>query len=163
MVAYTHFNESTATSYPTLSLEVEGQLEKFLFEAKMVSKEVPKFVQEKKYINGLKNWCAEVQVKKSDLSDISEKDGKVKLDLSKMTPGSLVVVSIAPLASHQEAIKGLDNLDTEHLEEVVGKLTLLDVQYALYECDQEGNESGAGAYGIPNWKQLNYCGLEGNF
>jgi len=161
MVAYTHFNESAATGYPSLSLEVEGQLEKFLFEAKMVSKEVPKFVQEENYINGLKNWCAEVQVEKSDLSDISEKDGKVKLDLSKMTPGSLVVVSIAPLASHQEAIKGLDNLDTEHLEEVVGKLTLLDVQYALYECDQEGNESGAGAYGIPNWKQLNYCGLEG--
>ena len=45
--------------------------------------------------------------------------------------------------------------------QVVGKLDLLDAQFVLYECDQEGGESGCGSYSVPGWERLPYCGLQG--
>jgi len=38
---------------------------------------------------------------------------------------------------------------------------LPEVQNCLYQCDQEGREYGFGAYDIPSYGPLNYCGLAG--
>jgi len=85
----------------------------------------------------------------------------VRVDLSNLCPGSLVVVAIDPRDKHKEAIAGLRNLDTARLKEIVSSLSLLDLQFVLFQCDQEGREAGFGCYEVPGWRQLHYCGLAG--
>ena len=49
------------------------------------------------------------------------------------------------------------------IESAVGELNLLDLNYALYRCDQEERDDGhgGGAYVVPGAGSFVYCGLEG--
>ena len=49
------------------------------------------------------------------------------------------------------------------LEDAVKDLNLLDLNYALYRCDQEERDDGhgGGAYVVPGAGAFTYCGLEG--
>ena len=51
----------------------------------------------------------------------------------------------------------------QELGEAVGELDLLDLNYALYRCDQEERDDGhgGGAYVVPGAGALIYCGVEG--
>ena len=126
MVSYTHFSPKTSAGcHPDLRLEVEGRLDRVVLEARMVRKEGggtdEEFVRDETVINGLDGWVGESHM--ADISSGKEEEagggsGKVVLGLGRMTPGSLVVVAISPLASHQAAIAGLQQLDMGRLEEV---------------------------------------------
>ena len=54
---------------------------------------------------------------------------------------------------------GLIREVASHIEE----LDLLDLNYALYRCDQEERDdgNGGGAYEVPGAGSLVYCGLQG--
>ena len=49
------------------------------------------------------------------------------------------------------------------LEEVCGRLDLLDLNYALYRCDNEEKDDGhgGGVYTVPGAGALVYCGFQG--
>ena len=61
----------------------------------------------------------------------------------------------------QESLAFLQSPDLPGLSQAVSQLSLLDVQYALFQCHQEGEEGGLGAYSLPGWGALHYCGLAG--
>ena len=51
----------------------------------------------------------------------------------------------------------------QEVEASVGELNLMDLNYALYRCDQEEKDDGhgGGAYVVPGAGAFVYCGLEG--
>lgn len=51
----------------------------------------------------------------------------------------------------------------EELKNIVGKLSLLDLNAAIYRCDQEERDMGKGfgSYDIPGYGPLVYCGSQG--
>ncbi len=55
------------------------------------------------------------------------------------------------------------SLCRENLESCCSGMDLLDLNYALYRCDQEERDegTGGGAYEIPGAGGLVYCGLQG--
>eukprot|EP00092_Neocalanus_flemingeri_P012105 GFUD01013053.1.p1 GENE.GFUD01013053.1~~GFUD01013053.1.p1 ORF type:complete len:1475 (+),score=544.67 GFUD01013053.1:73-4497(+) len=167
MVAFTHFFPDNVIETSGLKLEVEGRLTEVLLEGKMVCKsgtdKCEKFVQAKEVINGLDCWSAEVKTGSADLVKIISDgaDGRVRIDLDGLTPGSFLVVEIEPQDLHKQAISSLRNVDTDRLDSIVREMTLLDIQFALFQCDQEGQELGFGSYNVPGWGELHYCGLAG--
>ena len=62
---------------------------------------------------------------------------------------------------HSLGLSFLASPSMAKLEDAVSPTSLLDIQFALFQCDQEGQESGFGVYSVPNWGPLNYCGLAG--
>jgi len=164
MVAFTHFFPGNVMQSAGLKLEVEGRLAAVMLEGRMVSKgKSTEFIKAKDVINGLDCWTAEVKTGSADLVKIISdgSDGKVRIDLDGLTPGSFIVLKIEPLDIHKQALSKLKELETEKLETIVKEMTLLDIQFALFQCDQEGQEFGFGSYNVPDWGQLNYCGLAG--
>jgi len=171
LVAHTAFFPGDNVSCHGLMLKVEGKKEKVVMEAKMVAKRGvtavvnKQFVKNSEVINGLEQWVADVNTSgKTEMVKVLDDGvtgGQVKIDLSGLAPGSVLVVAIKPKEDHQQAITSLRNLDMETLHDTVSKLTLLDLQFALFQCDQEGQEDGFGCYEIPGWRPLHYCGLAG--
>ena len=166
MVAHTHFfSGNIVTPSHDLEVRVEGRLHQVLLEAVMVSDpdgEVNKFIQEKDFINGVSNWKAKVnqgdhQGLVKIISDGSDGDSSVRLGLDSLPVGSFVVVEIWPQTRHGESIGSLSNLDTKALALAVSDLNLQDIQFVLY---QSAVEAG-GCYNIPQYGDLNYCGLAG--
>ena len=62
-----------------------------------------------------------------------------------------------PLATSHSYIPG-KSLYKELVNAVKVPLTLVDLNYILYRCDQEEHGS---TYNIPGYGHLKYCGLQG--
>ena len=62
---------------------------------------------------------------------------------------------------HKVAFTSLRILDTAKLTKTVLEMSLLDIKFTLFQCDQKGQESGFGSYNVPGWGELHYCGLAG--
>ena len=90
------------------------------------------------------------------ISDGSDGDC-VRLGLDTLPVGSFVVVEVWPQDGHSEVIQSLSNLDIKSMTLAVSDLNLLDIQFVLY---QSAVEAG-GCYNIPQFGDLNYCGLAG--
>jgi len=164
MVAFTHFFPGNVVEPTGLQLKVEGRLVEVLLQGKMMCKDdTQMFVKDTEVINGLSHWQADVTTGSADLVKIISdgSDGNLRIDLDDMTPGSFIVLEIEPLEVYRDAFTNLRNLDTCELNTIVLEMSLLDIQYALFQCDQEGQESGYGSYNIPGWGHTHYCGLAG--
>ena len=141
-----------------LKLEVEGRLEAVLLQAAMEQVREEEFAKEDGWINGLEGW--EVRVGEGPVV-VEEEGGMVRLDLSLLQPGGIVVLAVTPGEEQEAALAGLGARDGAALTAATAPLTLLDVQFVLFQCDQEGREAGWGAYEVPGHGALNYCGLAG--
>lgn len=53
--------------------------------------------------------------------------------------------------------------ENKELRNIIAKLTLADLNRALYRCDEEERDDGKGfgTYAIPNFGSLVYCGFQG--
>ena len=169
MVAHTHFFPGNTLASSGLEVLVEGRLHAVLLEAKMVNigdadseDKHAQFQRDPDHINGLDNWKAVVSRGGQGglvrvISDGSEEDTGVRLNLDNLPIGSFVVFEVWPQHSHSESIEALSHLDTGALGEAVTDLSLLDVQFVLFQCGQEGG----GCYNVPGHGDLHYCGLAG--
>ena len=57
--------------------------------------------------------------------------------------------------------KIVTSVDRSSLGLAVAGLDLTEVQFVLYQCSEEGRETGFAAYNVPGLGDLNYCGLAG--
>jgi glycogen debranching enzyme len=52
------------------------------------------------------------------------------------------------------------------LEDIISRLTLADINRALYRCEEEERDEtkgASGAYDIPDFGPVVYCGLQGKY
>ncbi|KAG5674403.1 hypothetical protein PVAND_004377 [Polypedilum vanderplanki] len=183
----------TAFSYPNpyagatyvRPLIFEGKFVEIYLEAEIRSrKEQPyarpnDFVKDTKYINGLTDYEViirqNIQLKDSKIfknEPIIHGD-KTQLDFINLKPGSVVVVRVVP---HNEVSVRLRELHVivqefhnqkgpkfNDLKNIISKLDLVDLNLALFSCNEEERDRGLGfeTYDIPGFSRLPYAGLQG--
>uniref|UniRef100_A0A1B0DM07 Glycogen debranching enzyme n=1 Tax=Phlebotomus papatasi TaxID=29031 RepID=A0A1B0DM07_PHLPP len=187
LVAHTSFSYPDPYSGPTnvRPLRFEGHLEEIILEAGLAhqsSKPYDRpylYEKDKKYINGLTEYRLKIMEhiplsKSSIFSQNMVKDGNVtQLDFKNLTPGSVVAVRVSlheHTRPHFAKVQSL--VDTFHLEKgeiyselqkIVSSLNLIDLNRALYRCDEEEKDMGcgSGSYDIPGFGRMVYCGTQG--
>lgn len=166
-------------------LTFEGKLVEIYFEAEIRScREEPyarpsNFVKNPTYINGLSEY--EITTRKNiHLSDSkifktqpTIHGNSTQLDFVNLRPGSVVVVRVTPhndvtvrLRQLYEIIQEFHKEDGpkyQELKQIISKLDLVDLNFALFSSDSEERDRGNGfeAYDIPGWNRLPYAGFQG--
>ncbi|KAJ8667077.1 hypothetical protein QAD02_008739 [Eretmocerus hayati] len=191
LVAFTAFRHPDPNAKDLIRqirpLRVEGVIQEILVEASLKHSEAKngglpfkhaeKFKKSKDFINGYSEYKVDVrehiQVSDSNIVRQAESgDPKVtQLDFVNFQPGSLIAVRISLHANIKPAIETVDKLissltsqNNSELHEIVSKMTLADLNRALYRCDQEERDETAnkfGVYDIPGYGRLVYAGLQG--
>ncbi|GJQ87827.1 hypothetical protein Trydic_g18672 [Trypoxylus dichotomus] len=190
LVTFTAFNhpDINAAYYQRSirPLEVEGHLDEIIFEATLthtITKDgdskytnVENFDKDSDYVNGLTEYEVEMKqhIQLSDSSMLewidSGRQHFTKLNFKNFKPGSIVALKFSlPKTIHESVRKIRDLLislsrnDNRELSQIMNKMSLADLNRTLYRCDSEERDEGNdfGAYNIPNFGTLFYCGLQG--
>lgn len=137
------------------------------------------FKKNDKFINGLDEYELTVRehIKLADskiFSTTPTKDGNVtQLNFANLRPGTVVAVRVSLYEVNRPHLNKLEELIDSLLSEsgekydelkgVISKLNLLDLNRAIYRCDTEERDmgKGTGAYDIPGFGPLVYCGSQG--
>ncbi|KAF9884652.1 hypothetical protein FE257_001405 [Aspergillus nanangensis] len=113
---------------------------------------------DKAYLRGLPSKVREFEGTKLEV----EGNDSIISVLDTFAAGSIALFETSiPQVKHSA---GLDNFITEGAEEAFSRLSLIDLNFALYRCDAEERDSSGGedgAYSIPNHGPLVYAGLQG--
>ncbi|CAG9760960.1 unnamed protein product [Ceutorhynchus assimilis] len=187
LVAFTAFGhpDINAGNYQRAikPLRVEGVLDEIVLEAslsyideKSRFAKFEKFTQDSKWINGLTNYKVSIkeniQVNQSDIFEEANSGSSniIQLNFKNFKPGMIAVVKVSlpedmkiSITKIRGLINSLSIKKSTELKQIVDKMTLADLNRALYRCDQEERDEGNGfeAYNIPNFGPMVYCGLQG--
>lgn len=167
-------------------LVVEGNLDEIILEATLCHDGVNQggskysspecFVKDGEWINGLFEYEVDIkqhiQLENSDVFEPGQTDNPnmTKLNFKNFKPGSVVAIKVSLQKNVEESIRKLRELlisfskkTTPELQKIIKALDLNSLNRALYRCDQEERDDGHGfgAYNIPNFGSLVYCGLQG--
>ncbi|CAG9819097.1 unnamed protein product [Phaedon cochleariae] len=184
--AFGHPNEDAGDYQRDIKpLRFEGVLEEIVLEATLSHKhnysggskfqKWDEFVRDPKWINGLSDY----QISIKEHIPVAESDAVEKVDsgtqnttqlnFKNFKPGSIIVVKVSLPEPMRKAINTVRNLidnfsltrQTE-LSAIIKKLTLADLNRALYRCDQEERDEGFGfdTYNIPNFGSMVYAGFQ---
>lgn len=187
LVAHTCFSYPNPNAGPTnvRPLTVEGKFVEIVFEAEINSKgsepfaRPSQYVKDPTFINGLTEY--EVKTRKNiQLIDSrifkttpTKAGNATQLDFVNLRPGSVVVIRVAPMDNITKQLEKLhvlvDNFHNEcgpnyqEVKRIISQLNLIDLNMALYSCDQEERDRGfgIGAYDIPGFQSLVYAGFQG--
>lgn len=187
LVAHTAFGypDPNAGATYVRPLIFEGKLVEIFFEAEIRSlREQPyarpsEFKKDSAFINGLTEYEVttrkNIQLNKSKIfkNEATIHGNSTQLDFVNLKPGSVVCVRVMP---HQDVTVRLQQLHEvvmefhrengnkyNELKNIISKLDLVDLNLALFSCDQEERDRGFGfeAYDVPGWIRLPYAGLQG--
>ncbi|GAB0093565.1 Glycogen debranching enzyme [Sergentomyia squamirostris] len=187
LVAHTSFKYPHCHAGPTgvKPLRFEGQLEEIILEAGLTHQsnkpyDTPyQYKKDEKYINGLTEYKCNVKehIPLSESSIFSQeicKDGNVtQLNFQNLTPGSVLVVRVSLHDHTRPHFAKVQNLVEvfhsekgdiyNNLKNIISKLNLIDLNRAVYRCDEEEKDMGCGSgcYDIPNFGRTVYCGSQG--
>ena len=152
-------------------LHIEGKIESIVLEAKMYGKPDEQFVKNTNIINGFRNFCAKFQQnispEMSKMVVINSNNNNNEIIFKKFPPSSVIVFKVSLGTEHLDALNQLKQILNQfnggEIIEIVKKLSLVDLNYVLFRCDQEEKDEGwgGGVYSLPNIGSLNYCGLAG--
>ncbi|KAL1140348.1 hypothetical protein AAG570_000280 [Ranatra chinensis] len=164
LFSYTAFQwPRTDVSALGKSIVVHGCVTRVIFEA-YLTHGVKNFKEDDKVINGLEEYKLQIkkdlQVNNSAMIEISDcGGGATRISLtSKFLPGSVIALRVSATEKAKKAVISLVNGVNNITKEVL-PLNLADLNYALYTCSEE--EESGGAYNIPNFGALVYCGIQG--
>lgn len=137
------------------------------------------FKKDEKFINGLTEYeltlNEHIPIEKSNVFERrAHKDGEItQLNFFNLRPGTVVAIRVSMhdcTRSHFDQLEQLlksfrtrSGKKYEEIKEVVAKLNFIDLNRALYRCDQEERDMGnpSGTYDIPNFGPMVYCGTQG--
>uniref|UniRef100_A0ABD2WG93 Glycogen debranching enzyme n=1 Tax=Trichogramma kaykai TaxID=54128 RepID=A0ABD2WG93_9HYME len=168
-------------------LRVEGIVEEIILEAGLThegfAKGGPRFSYPKayskneKYVNGYSEYKVRVQehIQLSDskcIEKVDSGDPKItQLNFTHFQPGSVVAIRVSLHANIKPAVEqandlveSLTTLNNTELRAIASRLSLADLNRALYRCDQEERDetwNKFGVYDIPGYGPLVYAGLQG--
>ncbi|PLN78738.1 glycogen debranching enzyme [Aspergillus taichungensis] len=143
----THLIGTRVKSLGAWQLEVDTREE--------VKREV---MADKSYLRGLPSRVREIEGTKIE---INGNDSTVST-LENFTAGSIALFETSVPAAEHAA--GLDNYITKDADKAFSKLSLIDLNFALYRCEAEERDSSNGqdaTYSFPNHGSLVYAGLQG--
>lgn len=187
LIAHNAFGYPDANAGATYvrPLTFEGKFVEIYLEAEIRSRrEQPyarpsEFIKNSSYINGLTEY--DIKIRKN----IQLNDSKIfrnnatihgnttQLDFVNLRPGSVVIVRVTPHSDVSGRLRQLHDVVQEfhhengqkyqELKRIISKLDLVDLNFALFSCDQEERDRGHGfeAYDIPGFQRLPYAGLQG--
>lgn len=182
LVAHTCFSK-TDNFEPTSirPLRFEGKISEIYLEITLEYNQhyAASFEKDPHVMNGIENFNVDIQ-KNIELSNskIFSKtailsDEITQLDFVNLRPGCVVVVKASPhtdvsqnIANLQNTIKELSERKGPHyesLKSIIKSLNLVDMNFVLFSCNQEESDRGLGfgAYDFPEFKRLEYAGLQG--
>jgi glycogen debranching enzyme len=165
-------------------LTVPGRVSEIVLEARLLKDgdgEGAEFQKSERVLNGLVDHVVDmrknISLGESRMCRLAGEEGGSTQEVvfTDFCPGSIIIFRVSLVPSTCKAICLLRSfLDRETTTQVgtkwrqdlataVGDLDLLDLNYALYRCDQEERDDGhgGGAYVVPGAGAFVYCGVEG--
>ncbi|XP_078050064.1 glycogen debranching enzyme [Augochlora pura] len=168
-------------------LRVEGVVEEIILEASLSHAGVKngtspfhypeKYTQDETYINGLSEYVLSlkehIQICDSEvLEKVDSGDPKItQLNFVNFQPGSIIAIRVSlhvnikpALAKLHNTISVITSSKSSDLRVIASRMNLVDLNKALYRCDQEERDETSnrfGVYDIPGYGPLVYAGLQG--
>ncbi|XP_068991673.1 glycogen debranching enzyme isoform X1 [Neodiprion pinetum] len=168
-------------------LRVEGVIDEILLEAslshngatncKLPFQKPEKYTRDEDVINGLSEYelhiKEHIQICDSTIVEkVDSGDPKItQLDFVNFQPGNILAIRVSlhvnikpALDKLQNTIKTITSTENSDLRIVVSRMSLPDLNRALYRCEQEERDESSGAlgvYDIPGYGPLVYAGLQG--
>jgi glycogen debranching enzyme len=171
-------------------IRVEGTVDEVILEAALIHKNAkfgnPRFARPEafsknlNFINGLTDYEVKIrehiQVSDSEFLEYGESGDMniTQLNFTSFQPGSVVAIRVSLCENATSALgklhKQVTNFTTKtapncpELGDIVSQLTLADLNRALYRCEEEERDEtkgASGAYNIPGFGPVVYCGLQG--
>ncbi|KAL5016234.1 hypothetical protein ScPMuIL_005823 [Solemya velum] len=170
-------------------LVIHGSLDEIILEGGLVHTEAYSYEKNPYFINGLPSYYLElrqhIKVEESKMIKVViSETGEHSVHFVKFTPGSVVAFRISLPSEAKTAILDIrrgvgqfgylmrsysgktmfdDTWDKSNFHAIVSNLSLADINRVLYRCDSEDQADGKGfgAYGVPGWSPMVYCGLRG--
>ncbi|KAF5292269.1 hypothetical protein FQR65_LT11232 [Abscondita terminalis] len=185
--AFRHPNRNEAFTQRFIKpLIVEGVLDEIVLEVTLNHTRIRQseskysrpedFIKHEHFINGLSEYEVDIkqhiQLVNSEVFELGQNQNSnvVQLNFKNFKPGSVVAIKVSLQKNVDESIKNLRKLmlsfsrnKSTDLKKIIDNLNLSDLNRALYRCNEEERDEGKGfgAYNIPNFGSLVYCGLQG--
>ncbi|CAG9534789.1 unnamed protein product, partial [Cercopithifilaria johnstoni] len=174
MIAYTAFNrDAICYDCPIVEdLTFTGLFDEILLEIEFhyTFKGNPDSTDKIVGLNGAKVEVREhLKQDNSKLAVIKQFEANGKLHLEHFPSGSVIVIKVSPIKKAAEAIKlirdylsGKNDFIKTFFVNALKQSTLQIYNMLLFRCAGEDQDDfGSGSYNVPNWKTLDYCGLQG--
>lgn len=183
LISHTSFFQPSGKWEYINSLSIEGVIDNILFEASInhpQEKEPVKYFQKsKEYINGLEQtkiyFRENIFIEQSRCVRLKSPNSPDYIGFrtieftNEFRPGSIIALQISLLPQIRQSIINIKQIlsqfkySNSKFNQIIKKLTLVDLQRILYRISQEEISDGKGfdVYIIPDYGKLNYCGLYG--
>ncbi|ELU10759.1 hypothetical protein CAPTEDRAFT_167427 [Capitella teleta] len=191
LVARTVFSTPANMNAPySQTLQIPGMIDEIILEGTLKPRSnASKFTRNADYLNGLTDVVLSLRehlkVEESDLVELkmNNTSGLQELEFACFPPGSVIAFKVSLNANNKSSILNvrqtlshfgyrMSSISGRNLQEIQGAskladilvdMTLNDLNRVLHRCDAEEKDDGKGfgAYDIPGFGTLPYCGLQG--